>query len=64
MPQVSGIFVFLFKIFPKAAVLIQITFLYACFLQRFGLYLFDVEPSRTLNGSLYFSFLNTVKPGK
>ena len=30
------IFVFLFKVFPKTAVLIQITFLYPCFLQKFG----------------------------
>ena len=29
------IFVFLFKAFPKTAVLIQITFLYPCFLQKF-----------------------------
>ena len=29
------IFVFLFKVFPKTAVLIQITFLYPCFLQKF-----------------------------
>ena len=56
--------VFLFKIFPKTEVLIQITFLYTCFLQKFGLYLFDVELSRTLNGSFFFSFPNTVKQGK
>ena len=32
-----GVFIFLLKIFPKAAVLIQITFLYSRFLQKFGL---------------------------
>ena len=36
------------------------------FLLMFGLYLFDVELSRTFNGAFYFSFPhgfpNTVKP--
>ena len=40
-------FVFLLKKFPNTAALIQITLLYSCFLQKFGLQLFDIEPSRT-----------------
>ena len=59
-----GAFVFLFKLFPMTAVLIQIKFLYSCFLQNVGLFLFDVETSRTLNKTFYLSFPNTVKPGK
>ena len=51
-----------FKIFPKTAVLIQIKFPYSCFLQKFSLYLPDVEPSRSFNGAFYFSFSNTIKP--
>ena len=58
------VLVFLFKIFPKTKVLIQKTFFYSYFLQKFGLSLFGEEPSRTLNGAFYFSFPNTVKPGK
>ena len=56
-----GSFVFVFKIFPKTRMLIQIAFLYSCFLQKFGLWLSDVEPSRTLNAAFYFSFPNTVQ---
>ena len=58
-------FVFLFKISPKTAELIQMTFLYSCFLQKFGLYFFDAEPVGTLNEtstSVYLS--NTIKLGK
>ena len=58
------VFVFLFKLFPKAVVLIQITFLYSCSLQKFDLLLFDVELSRTLNGAFIFTFSNTLKTGK
>ena len=50
---------FLFFIFPETAVLIQITFFYTCFIQKVGLSLFDVEPSRTSNGA--FCFRYTVK---
>ena len=32
-----GVFAFVFKTFPKTEVLIQITFLYSCFLQYFDL---------------------------
>ena len=39
-------------------------FFYLSFLQNLGLLLFGVEPSKTLNGAFYFSFQNTVKPGK
>ena len=59
-----GVLVFLFKIFPKTKVLIQITFFYSRFLQKYGLPLFGVEPSRALNGAFYFNFPNTVKSGK
>ena len=59
-----GVFVFVFNLFPKIVVFIQITFFNSDFLQKFSLKLFDVEPSRTLNGALYFSFPNTVKPVK
>ena len=59
-----GVFVFVFNLFPKTVVFIQITFFNSDFLQKFSLKLFDVEPSRTLNGALYFSFPNTVKPVK
>ena len=55
-----GVFVFVFKLFPKTAVLLHTTFLYSCFLQKFGLKLFEVEPSRTFNGAFYISFPNNV----
>ena len=55
------LFVFAFKIFPKAVMLIEKTSLYSRFLQKFGLWLSDVKPSRTLNVAFYFSFPNTVK---
>ena len=41
--------------------LIKIAFPYSCFLQKFGLWLCDVESSKTLNTAFYFSFPNTVK---
>ena len=41
--------------------LIQKTSLYSRFLQKFGLWLSDVKPSRTLNVAFYFSFPNTLK---
>ena len=62
-----GLFVFVFKSFLKTVVFIQITFFILqenIFLQKFSLKLFDVEPSRTLNGAFCFSFPNTVNPVK
>ena len=32
-----------------------------CFFQKFGSWLSDAEPSRTLNAAFYFNFPNTVK---
>ena len=58
------IFVFFFKIFASTNISVQMTFLYLCFLQKLYLESLDVEPSRTLNGAIYFSFPNTVKTGQ
>ena len=41
------------------------TFLYSCFLQKFGLYFFDAEPVGTLNETSTSVYLpNTIKLGK
>ena len=38
------------------------TFLYSCFLQKFGLYFFDAEPVGTLNETSTSVYLpNTIK---
>ena len=56
-----GVLVFVFRIFPKTTMLVQKAFLYSCFLQKFGLWLSNVEPLRTLIAAFYFSYPNTVK---
>ena len=41
------------------------TFLYSCFLQKFGLYFFDAEPVGTLNETSTSVYLpNTIELGK
>ena len=55
-------FAILFKISPKTVVLIQITFLFSYFLQKFYLQLFHVQPSQILSNrenklpSIYYSY--------
>ena len=55
--------IFLFKKFPAITMLIQITFLYACFPQNLLLQSFDVGFLRTLDGAFYFILPITIKPG-
>ena len=59
--SLSGVFYFSFQ---NIMTLIQVMFIYLCFPQKFGFYLFDVELSITLNGTFCFTFPDTVKPGK